>query len=80
MTIAARSTAVGTPESSRMCPTSARERRCGDSSFSGTPVGVSPPRYTIRRTPAARACSPKIRAALRSVSSKVEPVPSACTR
>ncbi len=41
---AARSTVVGTPESSRMRPTSARDRKCGDNSSSGTPAGVRPPR------------------------------------
>ena len=44
ITTAARSTAVGTPESSRIRPTSARDRRCGDSSRVGTPAGVRPPR------------------------------------
>jgi len=80
MTTAARRIVVGTPESSRMWATSARERRCGESSLSGTPAGVSPLRYTIRRTPAVRACSAKIRAALRSVSSKSLPDPIPCTR
>lgn len=44
MITAARSTAVGTPEARRMRPTSARERRWGESACSGTPAGVSPPR------------------------------------
>lgn len=44
MMTAARSTVTGTPASSRMRATSARERRCGESSRSGTPSGVRPPR------------------------------------
>ncbi|GHE60595.1 hypothetical protein GCM10018782_38600 [Streptomyces griseoaurantiacus] len=80
MITAARSAAVGTPESSRIRPTSARDRRCGESSRSGTPAGARPPRYTSRRTSAARARSPKTRAASRSVRSKPGPVVSACTR
>ena len=43
MITAARSTAVGTPLASRMRPTSARERRCGDAAVrSGAASG--PPR------------------------------------
>lgn len=41
---AACSTAVGTGPSNRICPTSARERRYGESRCSG---GTRPPRYTI---------------------------------
>ncbi|MGY1718214.1 hypothetical protein ACI8AG_04085 [Blastococcus sp. SYSU DS0552] len=40
-TTAARSTTVGTPEPSRIAATSARERRCGESSSS---AGAIPPR------------------------------------
>ncbi len=41
MMTAAWSTVVGTPEASRISPTSRRESRCGDSS---SPVGKRPPR------------------------------------
>ncbi|GAA3127173.1 hypothetical protein GCM10017687_47400 [Streptomyces echinatus] len=44
MMTAARRTAVGTPEASRMRPTSARDLRCGESRSPGTPAGVRPPR------------------------------------
>ncbi|CPU67413.1 Uncharacterised protein [Mycobacteroides abscessus] len=40
---AARRTVVGTPDASRISPTSLRDARCGDSSPSGT-SGNSPPR------------------------------------
>lgn len=44
MMTAARSTVAGTAEARKISPTSARERRCVESSRTGTPVGVSPPR------------------------------------
>lgn len=44
MITAARSTVVGTPDASRISPTSVRERRCGESRPVGTSRGVSPPR------------------------------------
>lgn len=44
MMTAARSTAVGTPDSSRIRPTSLRDRRCGDRVRSSAPSGTGPPR------------------------------------
>ena len=76
-TTAARSTTVGTPELSRMRATSARERRCGESS---SPAGSSPPRWTSRPTPAARAAAAMTSAVRRSVASKEGPLPSAWIR
>ncbi len=43
MITAARSTAVGTPLASRIRPTSARDRRCGDGT-SASDAGSGPPR------------------------------------
>ena len=74
---AARSTAVGTPDASRISPTSSRERRCAESSSSSgrQPAEVDQP----AAPPAARAASPKRRAFSRSVRSKPR-VPSAWIR
>ena len=78
MITAARSTAVGTPLSSRIRATSARDRRCAEGRPSRS-AGAGPPRYTIRRTPAARAASAKFVAASRSAASNPR-WPSECTR
>ena len=71
------STIVGTPESSRIRPTSVRERRCRES----RPVaGCSPPRYTIRLTPCSRAEAATLRAIESSIDSKSSFPPIECTR
>jgi hypothetical protein len=77
MTTAARSTAVGTPEASSTSPTRSREAMCV---LSSSPAGASPPRYTIRATPAAAAASAKVWAVVSSVPAKPLPVPIECSR
>ncbi len=62
ITIDARSSRVGTPEAASVAPTSCRLARCADRSG----PDPRPPRYTMRRTPAARAAAPKARAPSRS--------------
>ena len=74
MITAACSAAAGTPPPSRMSPTSARERRCGDRPLPSPET--MPPRYTMRLIPADLAASAKMPAASRSRSSKDAPVPS----
>jgi hypothetical protein len=74
MITAACSAAVGTLLASRMSPTSARERRCGDRPL--TSPETMPPRYTMRLTPADMAASAKMPAASRSRCSKDAPMPS----
>lgn len=69
---AARRTVVGTPEASRISPTSLRDSRCGDRS---SPSGKRPPRWTTRLTPASRAACPKVSAVRRSRASNRRPVP-----
>ena len=72
------STTVGTPESRKIWPTSAREARWVETDSSSP--GTRPPRYTIRSVPAASATATTLFAASRSVSSKCPPVPMEWTR
>jgi len=76
ITIEARSSIVGTPDSRRMRPTSWRLRRWRDSPGSRP----RPPRYAIRRPPAARAAAAKFTAARRSSASKSPREPIEWTR
>jgi hypothetical protein len=74
MITAACSAATGTPLPSRMSPTSARERWCGDRPLPS--AETTPHRYTMRVTPADMAAFAKMAAASRSRCSKDAPVPS----
>ena len=71
---AARSTTTGTGESSRTCPTSPRERKCGEGLIArGQAAQVD----NARRTFAAAAAAANVRAARLSASSKRRPLPRA---
>ena len=66
ITMPLRSSTTGTPDARSTTPVSCRLRRCRERPASAP----SPPTYTMRRTPAARAAAPKWRAAARSWASK----------
>jgi hypothetical protein len=66
-TTAARNSVTGTPALRSASPVSWRDLRWSESPASASP---RPPRYRMRRTPAARAASAKARAASTSLAAK----------
>ena len=75
-TMPLRNSTTGTPDCRSTSPVSCRLRRWRERPA----VAPSPPTYTIRLTPAARAAAPKFRAATRSRDSKSVAPPRECTR
>ena len=76
MIIPARTSVTGTGPARSTSPVSARDFRCAERGFGG----IRPPRYTMRRTPAAAAARAKCSAAWRSMAPKSRPAAIECTR